>query len=370
MSTTRRTRAQIVADNDLALRNALADMILESGWDAVTFTGVAKRAGLTVGAVYGRAENSAELAIDLWQNMAHAWFEANVTGIIGAARAGDAAGVGEYLFGWDADERMTTVTVELLIASLFDPDLAEVIGADAARTIAPMVTPSSGTPRLTRHQAAATALTLSFSFGRAIAITSAVRPAALSNDQVDVHARMHVIEPAQRRMPRPVPVQWIQPMGEIDTSQKAILNGAIDVMGRVGYRRATIARIARSAQVPRGSVLSHYPDKAHLMADAADRGLLSPDQVWDLYAPVVDEYGPGVSRAMFLADFLKPENRTLWAVNLELARIGRFIGELQGFRPSPYVLGQTHLGVMLVASFAPDLSGLPFAGPFQAGSAT
>ena len=370
ISTARRTRAQIVAENDRALREAVADMVWAIGWDGVTFSGVAKRAGLTVGAVYGRAENSAELAIDLWENAAAEWFADRVAGVIAAAQSGDPEAVAQQLYSWDGDERMTAVVVELLIASLFDPDLAEVIGAEARAIIEPLVTPSPSAPRVTRHEAAAAVLTLSFTLGRAVAIRGGVAPAELSAAQFGVLAGAYGAQRSVGAIPKPVPLRWIQPMIDIDLAQQAVLQGTIDVIGRVGYRRATIARIARSAGVPRGSVLSHYPDKAHLVADAAERGLLSPDQVWEEYAPVVEKHGRLTSRAMFLADFLKPENRTLWAVNLELARTARLVPELVTFQPSAGVLGQTHLGVMLVAALSPDLSELPFAGPFNAGSAT
>jgi hypothetical protein len=92
--------------------------------------------------------------------------------------------------------------------------------------------------------------------------------------------------------------------------------------------------------------------------------------VWSQYDAVVARHGTLVSRAMFLADFLKPENRSLWRVNLELARVARFVPELAEFRANANVLEHTHLGVMMAASMLPDVSRLPYVGPFQAGSAT
>lgn len=55
----RRTRSDRVRENDRRLRTALEEIIVETGWGSVTVTGVAKRAGLTVGAVYARAESPA-----------------------------------------------------------------------------------------------------------------------------------------------------------------------------------------------------------------------------------------------------------------------------------------------------------------------
>lgn len=366
----KQSRAETVAANDRALRQAVFDSIVESGWDGVTFTGVAKRAGLTVGAVYTRAENSAELAIDLWEHVAGPWFRESVEAILDSARAGDVKGLTAALQQWDNDPDMSAVVVGLLTASLFDEELSEVIGDEARQVLSASMTPSTTTPRVTKHEAAAATLVVSFAFGRAITLRGGVQPPPVTRQQVTVQAGMFAARPAKGPSGAPKPLVWIRPMDDLDPSQRAILQGALRVVGRVGYRRATIARIARAAQVPRGSVMSHYKDKAHLVGEAAELGLIPPGDVWEQYEDVIAEHGPLVSRAMFLADFLKEENRPLWAVNLELSRMARHLPELASFRPTPNVLENTHLGVMLSASLVPDLSGLPFAGPFTAGSAT
>jgi len=92
--------------------------------------------------------------------------------------------------------------------------------------------------------------------------------------------------------------------------------------------------------------------------------------VWSQYEPVVEENGPLVARALFLAEFLRAQHRSAWLVNLELAHVALAIPELAAFAAPPDTLQHTHLGVMLVACFVPGLDTLPFAGPFGAGSAT
>ncbi|MBU6244921.1 MAG: hypothetical protein KGP12_06860 [Actinomycetales bacterium] len=56
-----------------------------------------------------------------------------------------------------------------------------------------------------------------------------------------------------------------------------------------------------------------------------------PGEVW-AQCGVVCRRGPLVSCAMFLADFLKPESRSLWRVTLESARVARFVPELVEFQ--------------------------------------
>ena len=365
----RRSRAEIVEANDRALRSAAMAITVEAGWEAVTFSGVAKRAGLTVGAVYGRAENTAEMAIDLWHHVAGPWFDDAVNRVIDAGRAGDSTAMRRALDHWETDPTMSTLIFELLVASHFDPDMSEVIAADARRVLTAHMIPASSSAE-SRHHAAAATLIVSFAFGRAIALRGGARQPAVTVHQARVQANMFGAEPFRGPLPTPSPLHWVRPLDDLDPAHSAVLRGTVDVVGRVGYKRATIARIARAASQPRGSVLSRYTDKAHLVADAVRHGLIAPGEVWSQYDAVVAEHGPLTSRAMFLADFLKEENRSLWTVNLELARVARSLPGLDDFRPNDHVLENTHLGVMLTASLMPNLADLPFAGPFNAGSAT
>lgn len=366
----KRSRAETVRANDERLRDALAGSIFDAGWDGVSFTGVAKRAGLTVGAVYGRAENAAELGIDLWQSRVFPWVNGTLTEALQQARAGDAKGVGRALGVWDADPNATAVAIELLIAALFDPDLGEVVRADMLAMLEPWTTPSTAAPRVPAHHAAAATLVASFVLGRALAVRGGARLGAVTPAQTKVLAGYFDAPSRTGAVPKPQPLQWVRSLDDVDPAKRAIIEGTLRVVGRVGYRRATIARIARAAGAPRGSILTNVPDKAHLVADAASLALVPPGEVWAQYAPVVAARGALLSRAMFLADFLQEGNRELWALNLELARIARYIPQFEAFRCTDRVLENTHLGVMLVASFTPALDHLPYARVFLAGTAT
>lgn len=366
---TRRTRAEQVAANDRALRSAVAGIAVETGWETVTFAGVARRAGLTVGAVYGRAENTAELAIDLWDRVVGPWFEESVEAVIDAGRSGDPNQMRAAYTHWDNSTEMSSLVYELIVASCFDDDMAEIVHTDAQKVLARHILPSTAAPKISHHEAAAAVLVVSFAFGRAIAVHGGVPQPPITAHQAMVNASMFGAEPFRGSLPQSPELQWVRRLPH-DGGQPAVLQATLDVIGRVGYKRATIARIARTAGLPRGSVLSHYQDKQHLVAEAVRKGLVPPGEVWDQYEPVVADHGPLTSRALFLADFLKEANRHLWRVNLELARIARFHPMLEGFRPTPSVLENTHLGLMMTASLLPNLADLPYAGPFRAGTAT
>lgn len=362
---TGRRRAEAVAANDAAIRGSAASIILRSGWDALTFTGVAKGAGLTVGAVYARAESSVELGIDLWEQSLSSWLNAAVADLVQSAIADDGAGVLTQLQRWEQDPS-AALSVEMLIAALFDDDLAEVIAPDARR----ILEGDGDDRRGDELRAAARVLLTSFAFGRAIAQRAHAKlPRIGAREGRTLAAHFHPTAELVE-LPALTPLQWVRPMEDVDPHHADVLRASIGVVGRVGYRRATIARIARAAGVPRGTVMRGLNTKAALVAEAARLALVPPGEVWSQYADVVASQGPLIARAMFLADFLRPVNRTLWALNLELGRMSRSIPELQGFCPGGSVLEQTHLGVMLTASYRPGIEMLPYAGPFSVGSTT
>lgn len=139
----------------------------------------------------------------------------------------------------------------------------------------------------------------------------------------------------------------------------------IEVLGRYGYRRATVSRIARRAGLTPGAVLPSGSTKAALIASAANELVRSPLEVWESF---VDRNGgdtSGTARARFVREIVRPEHDVMRRVNLELARVAESVDEFAGFRAPRDVLQQTHQGLMFVACFVSDLHELPYLGPFR-----
>jgi len=363
----KRSRADQVEENDRRLRAALENAIVEGGWSSVTFTGVAKRAGLTVGAVYARAESPAELGNDLWSSSTQEFFDSSLGEMLDAAAAGEPSGVRDFARNWDERTTQVAVLVELLIASLFDDELDEVVGESARRLLSARCVPS---PTVAQHHAAVSTLVISFFLGRALALRSTGALPPLTDDQTHVLASYWKASMSDVDRSEVTPLRFLRdPIGS-DPMSDALDRSVISVLGRVGYRRCTIARIAREAGVTKGAISTHYSNKARFVADAAERTLLTPLEVWSQYEPVVRARGPLTARALFLAEFLRPEHRDAWLVNLELAHVALAVPELAAFAAPSDTLQHTHLGVMLVACFVAELEHLPFAGAFSAGSAT
>lgn len=366
--TLRLTRAEKVQANTERLRNAAESIIERDGWDRLTFQGLAREAGLTVGAVYARFDTPSDVGIDLWQSRVGEWFRSWVGAIVDASDRGDARALRMLLEDEMRGSKSSMVAYTLLLASLFDEELDEVVGADARSILGPYVSLGSEPSDRERHLAASRVLVLSFSFGRLIAERSSSSPVAVTMDRYEALAA-HSSAAMQDVDAEPQSeVGWRRilpdrhPYAEIATA-------AMDLISQVGYRRATIARIARRAGVSRGSLLAGYPDKPALIADVATSLMVPAGEVWESYVAAHGPMPTEVVRALFLKDFLDPERRVDWALNLELNRVARHEDAFAAYAVPRSILEQTHLGVMVTACFSPDLSGLPYLGCFVAGIA-
>ena len=96
----RRRRTAKAYANDEAIRTAAIAVMIDSGWDAMTFSEVARRARLTVGAVYGRAESKAELGADLWTSTLYPALSGRVAELTASISAGQAPQVATAMASW------------------------------------------------------------------------------------------------------------------------------------------------------------------------------------------------------------------------------------------------------------------------------
>ena len=126
----RRRRTARAIQNDEAIRAAGISVIVDSGWDAMTFSEVARRAKLTVGAVYGRAESKADLGADLWTSTLFPALCVGLNRLAEAVASGSVTDVAEVLRSWSEPSDELQAATSLAIAAIFDDDLHEVIGPD------------------------------------------------------------------------------------------------------------------------------------------------------------------------------------------------------------------------------------------------
>ena len=366
--TARLTRAEKVQANTEALRDAAQLIVVRDGWDRLTFQGLAREAGLTVGAVYARFDTPSDVGIDLWQSRVLEWFKGWVDAIIDASDRGDAKALKSLLEDDVRGSALSMVAFKLMLASLFDEELDEIVGSDVRVILAPYVSLRPKATERERHLAAAHVLVLSFAFGRLVAERSVDRPVDVPIDGYEALAAHADAATQDVEGQAKVAVGWRRILPDRHPYAE-IAEASMDLISQVGYRRATIARIARRAGVSRGSLLAGYPDKPALIADVATSLMVPAGEVWDSYVAAHGAMPTEVVRALFLRDFLDPERRVDWALNLELNRVARYEEAFAAYAVPRSVLEQTHLGVMVTACFSPDLSDLPYMGCFMAGIA-
>lgn len=367
--TRRMTRAEQTALTTERIFSAIRTEILERGWDGVTISGIAKQAGVTVGAIYSRSENASELANLKWTERLLAPFESIIATLVDAARSGSVEEFASAASAFDAYAEGNSIVFDLAMASLFDEELGEVVHRDIARILSDHIHQGQGGTNSPTHSAA-TALLLFFFMGRALAIRARGRAIKLGKAQISTISGYWSAPESRIRHSDVAPVLFVRQDHADPTPDMALLRGVIEVLSKWGYRRATISRIARATGMTPGAVLAAHGTKAALVQDAASTLVNSPAEVWHQYAPVIENLGPLRARAAFLAAFLDPIHSKHWKLNIELARVAESIPELSSFKTPNNTLEHTHLGVMFVACFVDGLADLPFDGPFTVGSAT
>ncbi|MEY4656106.1 MAG: hypothetical protein RL073_333, partial [Actinomycetota bacterium] len=80
----RRAASQRSTRNAAAVLKAITQESIANGLDGIVASSVAKRAGLTTGAIYSRFENSDEMLVALWENVVAPEFQTFVIDTISA----------------------------------------------------------------------------------------------------------------------------------------------------------------------------------------------------------------------------------------------------------------------------------------------
>lgn len=114
MATRRSSRA---IANDVAIREATANLIISKGIDSISFRDIGQEAGLTHGALYARFEDVEELLVDLWSEVLCARMVALIDAVRHAVAVPSETSVGELLnFVRDA-QSIDVVAVQVLLTS-------------------------------------------------------------------------------------------------------------------------------------------------------------------------------------------------------------------------------------------------------------
>lgn len=277
------------------------------GVDQLGMSAVARRAGLTTGALYSRYENVAELAAAVWtQRIAarhHALLDSAVGSIVDGGASVDRTRLLDEL---RVPSQHTVVGLELLATARRIDELEEVVFPDVQSWMASW---RAGPRTRSRRRRAQIIYTLGSLWG---GLLHAI-PGDLHLDWEPILSRLawSFRQPYEGHEDRLVadPVQPIR-ANTGDPAHNALLDAVSTVVARVGLHRATASRIARRAGVTPGSIYSRYETKEDLLEHAVDVLLgrrFADDLATNSYAFTTPD--PGTASARIIAGYLSPPRR-------------------------------------------------------------
>ncbi|MFM8894639.1 MAG: TetR/AcrR family transcriptional regulator, partial [Actinomycetales bacterium] len=117
--------------------------------------------------------------------------------------------------------------------------------------------------------------------------------------------------------------QW--PFDTGDPRMDQALGAMAQAVGEVGYHRATISRICRTAKISAGYLYTRYQNKLAFFLAANDILLAHGLQAKAAFAEeLAARYGPGIAEAVVWREFQRPEYAFKRALTLEANRLARF----------------------------------------------
>ncbi|HEV7527134.1 MAG TPA: TetR/AcrR family transcriptional regulator [Acidimicrobiia bacterium] len=288
-----RRRSVSSQENDERLLEAALAEIVEVGVDRLGMSGVARRAGLTTGALYGRYENVNELAAAVWTARvrdAHFQFlDRVIHALVDGDPSASLAGIAREL---SSPSAVTIAALELLAMARRIDELEEVVTPD----VESWLTRWRVGPRVRDRRRRAQAL---FALGAVWGVILHAMPKARPVEWEPMFARttrsfaQPYDEPGDRFV--------AEAAGAVranvgDASQNALIDSVSAIAARVGFDRATASRIARRANLTSGAIYARYETKSELLSQAVEV-LLAQRLADDLVANTYLFTAPDVGRA-------------------------------------------------------------------------
>ena len=303
----RRAASQRSTRNAAAVLKAITQECIANGLDGIVASSVAKRAGLTTGAVYSRFENSDEMLIALWEHVVAPEFQTYVVDTIAAINSTTSiTEKTEIVSRLEKPSRIVSLGAEFLVVA----ERNEVVGEVVIPQISTWLNDAGLHQRNTAIKKAGVALGASIAVGSALRAFITGTNAGMSIISENIRSAIHAASPMQSPR-KPIGPALSQSNTEVPL-RDALINATAEVMSKTGFTSATISRIARKSQVTSGSIYNFYPDKEALMSDAV-RELMHLTQRQTLEAKrtaaAAHEQNFGLTDAF---DFALYPERTVW----------------------------------------------------------
>jgi AcrR family transcriptional regulator len=264
MPRSQRTRSARAVANDAAIREAAVSEVLRVGVDHVSLRDVGHQAGLTHGATYARYEDVDELLVDLWNSVLRQRAITMFELCMSAAELPSSRTVGA-LFEFIRETTPADVAcVQVLLTARRIPTLHE----EVEPFIHDYLERESG-PSHTKSATFARGLTLF-----AMMVVQIFADATYGGDRNYQDVLEKLLIETLETDPRDVnEVELRVPDERItlapgDDLRTQLAFATFGVVGKSGYTRATISRIARRANCSPGAIYKLYPSKEDLVIAA------------------------------------------------------------------------------------------------------
>ena len=262
-----RRRSAASIETDARLLDAALDELTTVGVDRLGMIGVARRAGLTTGALYGRYENAHELAADVWQSRVR---EPMLTFLDDAVAAvldgGDPKALRKVLEVLEDPPREIAAGLELMGCARRIDELEELVAPDTETWLRRHR--ASLRARDQRHRAQ-----VLFAAGSVAGMLLYSIP---RTESIDAEPVLTVIAQGFARAYDPpetrfAPARIGQERSALgDPHQDALIDAVAAIAARVGFERATASRIARRACLTSGAIYARYASKDELLTEAVE----------------------------------------------------------------------------------------------------
>jgi AcrR family transcriptional regulator len=259
-----RRRSESSQANDVKILDAALREVDEVGVDNLAMTSVARRAGLTTGALYARYESTGELAAALWTTAIAERHFAFLDQAVSALIDGRTGDVEDLAVELSAPSIETSVALELITTSRRIDDLQEVVFND----IALWMQHWDAAPRTRRRRRRVQVL---FTLGTVWGVLLHIAPNRRPLDWRPVFERLQwsFAQPYDEPRRRFVADRVQEVNADTgDPVQDALTGAVAAVIARVGLERATVSRISRRANLTSGAIYGRFASKEHLLDEA------------------------------------------------------------------------------------------------------
>ena len=259
--TRRRKRSPSQVRNAEKLLDAMIAETNQYGLDNLRSARVAQAAKLTTGALYSRYENADEMLVALWQERVGAPFLQHLRDVVGYVQ-GSVPTTHAVVRAIEKPTALLRLGAEFMVVSGRNDTIGEVVGPAVSDTLNELgltdrTDPLAGAIVMVAASAAVGTTLRSF----------------ITGTNPGWGASLHSLRTAaDRAVPKPhEPMPYDIPSSPINTGnpvRDAVLTSAKRVVGRVGFKNATITRIARRAGFSTSAIYQLWPDKESMLDEA------------------------------------------------------------------------------------------------------